>query len=112
MMRSSPGMKLESTLRVVVFPEEPPPATTIFMRALTQALRNVAISSVRVLFLIKSVIWSGSLRILRIVTDAPFTASGGMMTLTREPSGGRAATTGGLSARRRPAPGPDGGRDV
>ena len=49
-------MKLESTLSVVVFPEEPPPATTMFIRALTQALRNVAISSVKVLFLIKSVI--------------------------------------------------------
>src|SRR5256884_9770131 len=91
MMRSSLGMKPERTLSVVVFPEEPPPATMMFMRALTQALRNVAISSVRVLFLIRSVIWSGSLRILRIVTDAPFTASGGEITLQREPPGGRAS---------------------
>src|SRR2546421_11127042 len=102
MMRSSLGMKPERTLSVVVFPEEPPPATMMFMRALTQALRNVAISSVRVLFLIRSVIWSGSLRILRIVTDAPFTASGGMITVTRGPSGGRGAAKGGLSTTPRP----------
>src|SRR2546430_15463516 len=98
MMRWSVEIKPERPLGVVVFPEEPPPATMMFMRALTQALRNVAISSVRVLFLIRSVIWSGSLRILRIVTDAPFTASGGVITLTRGPSGGRGAALGGASS--------------
>src|SRR2546430_14714171 len=109
MMRWSVEIKPERPLGVVVFPEDPPPATMMFMRALTQALRNVAISSVRVLFLIRSVIWSGSLRILRMVTDAPLTASGGMITLTREPSGGGGGAHRGVLLAPGAAPGAMGG---
>ena len=54
MMRSSCGMKSDSTFRVVVLPEPVPPETRMFSRASTQALRNATISGGRVPKLIRS----------------------------------------------------------
>ena len=48
MIRSSFGMKLESTFSSVVLPEPVPPETTMFSRASTAARRKVTISWVRV----------------------------------------------------------------
>ena len=104
MMRSVRGMKLESTSSMVVFPEVPPPATTMFIRAWTQALRNSTIAAVSVPFAINWSTESGLRRSFRIVKAGPLTARGGMMTLIREPSGRRASHIGEFSSTRRPVP--------
>ncbi len=69
---------------------------------ITQALKNVAAARVMLPSSISSFIvrrWIGN---LRIVTQGPRTAKGGMMALTREPSGNRASTSGWLLSMRRP----------
>ena len=65
-IRSSSGMNDESTLSIVVLPEPVPPETTMLSRASTQALRNVAISGVKVPKRIRS---STVKRILGELTD-------------------------------------------
>src|SRR3989442_15034204 len=87
-------MKLERTLRVVVFPEPVPPETSMFSRERTQARTNCAMGSVMVPNLIRSVILYGSFENFRMVRMGPFRDRGGMMTLTREPSLRRASTIG------------------
>jgi hypothetical protein len=102
-MRSSSGMNDESALRTVVLPVPVPPETTMLRRAPTQALRNSAMPGVIAPFLINSSGESACLGNLRMLIDGPSSASGGMMTLTREPSGRRASTIGLLSSTRRPS---------
>src|SRR5260370_24250090 len=84
-------MKLECTLRVVVFPEPVPPETSMFSRDRTHARTNCAIGSVIVPNLIRSVILYGSFENFRMVRMGPFNDSGGMMTLTPDPSFRRGA---------------------
>ena len=96
-------MNDESTLSIVVLPEPVPPETTMLSRASTQALRNVAISAVNVPNRIRSSTVNGSLENFRIVTVGPFSAIGGMIAFTREPSGKRASTVGDDSSMRRPS---------
>ncbi len=85
-MRSSSGIKLDSALRKVVFPEPVPPLTKILYFARTQLSKNCAASSLTAPKEIRSsklITFSGN---LRIVTVAPFKAIGGSTILTREPS--------------------------
>ena len=102
MIRSLKGMKLDSTLRKVVLPVPVPPLTRMFRRPITQARRNIAPAWLIEPISIRSSMvnrWTGNLRTVR---QGPLTASGGMMALTREPSGRRASTSGWLLSIRRP----------
>ena len=63
---------------------------------------TVTRSSVQVPKLMRSLAVYGSLENFRMVSTAPWMASGGMMALTREPSGRRASTMGDASSTRRP----------
>ena len=91
-IRSPAGMKSLRTLSSVVLPEPVPPETMRFFRICTQTLRNAAISAVQVPKRMRSASVSGTRENLRIVTHGPVSESGGMMALTREPSGRRAST--------------------
>src|SRR2546426_9588500 len=66
---------------------------TRLRRTFTQASRNWAICGVRAPRPIRSSAASSSRLNLRMVMQGPFSASGGMMALTRLPSGRRAATS-------------------
>ena len=83
-----------TTLSSVVLPEPVPPEISMFSRARTQPARSWSISSV-----MRAVVE----QVLRAVSPAPnrriertgpSSASGGMIALTREPSGRRASTIG------------------
>ena len=102
MIRSSPGTNADSTLSVVVLPAPVPPETTMLSRARTQAWRNWATCGDMVPKEMRSSTVNGSVENLRTVSTAPSTASGGMMALTRLPSGRRASTIGVASSTRRP----------
>ena len=95
-------MAAESTFSVVVLPEPVPPEIRTFSLPRTHASRNWPDLWVSVPNLIRSAIVNGSRRNFRMVSDEPRTASGGMMALTREPSGRRASTYGEDSSIRRP----------
>ena len=95
-------MAADSTFSIVVLPEPVPPEMRMFSLPRTQASRNCAAFGVSVPNLIRSSIVSGSLRNFRIVSVGPVSASGGMIALTREPSGRRASTIGEASSMRRP----------
>ena len=101
-MRSSLGIKEESTFSVVVLPEPVPPETKTFRRASTQALRKSNISGVAVPKRMRSSTVKGLAANLRMVMTGPTSESGGMMALTREPSVRRASTMGLDSSTRRP----------
>ena len=94
MIRSRSGMNDDSTFSMVVLPVPVPPETRMFSLPSTQASRNAAAWWERVPKSTRSSIVSGSRENLRIVRDGPLSASGGMMALTREPSGSRASTIG------------------
>ncbi len=64
----------------------------MFLRICTQMLRKLAISAVQVPKRMRSASVSGTRENLRIVTHGPISERGGMMALTREPSGRRAST--------------------
>ena len=81
---------------------EVPPETTMLSRAETHARRKSAISWVRVDSRVRSASLNTVLENLRMLMLGPFSESGGMMILTREPSGRRASTIGLLSSTRRP----------
>ncbi len=100
--RSSSGILDERILSKVVLPEPVPPEMTILSRAKTQARRKLAIPSVIVLYSINCSIVSLSLRNLRMVIEGPSIATGGIIALTREPSGKRASTEGLSGSMRRP----------
>ena len=95
-------MKEDSTLSSVVLPVPVPPETMMFSRAWTQACSSSAISGDSVPKAIRSSTVNGSLANLRMVSDDPLTASGGMIALTRDPSASRASTRGEDSSIRRP----------
>ena len=102
MMRSSSGMKLDSTFSVVVLPAPVPPDTSMLIRPRTQDSRNFVTGSDIVPKDTRSAASYGSAANLRIVSEGPSTASGGMIAFTREPSGRRASTYGDASSMRRP----------
>ena len=93
-MRSSFGMNDERTLSVVVLPEPVPPETKMLRRASTHARRNSNISGVEVPNRMRSSVVNGLAANFRMVMTGPTSDSGGMMALTREPSGRRASTIG------------------
>ena len=95
-------MKLESTLSSVVLPAPVPPLISPFSRARTQCDRKSSIGRVSARSVTRSSALSRSAGNRRIDSSGPSTASGGMIALTREPSGSRASTIGELSSTRRP----------
>ena len=101
-MRSSSGMKLDTTFRSVVFPVPVPPLTTMFRRPRTHRLMKCAVCGVHVPKLMRSSTLYGSVANFRMVMNGPPIDSGCTMTFTREPSGSRASTIGLASSTRRP----------
>ena len=101
-IRSPSGMKEDNTLSRVVLPVPVPPEMMMLSRACTQACSSSAISGVRVPKPMRSWTLSGSLENLRMVSEEPLKANGGMTALTREPSSRRASTIGVDSSMRRP----------
>ncbi|MNZ98405.1 hypothetical protein D3C78_1176870 [compost metagenome] len=101
-MRSLCGMKLDSTLSMVVLPVPVPPDTSTLRRPRTMALSTRAIAGVRAPRWIRLSVLSRSTAKRRIEILGPSMASGGMMALTREPSLSRASTSGEDSSMRRP----------
>ena len=101
-MRSSRGTNDDIAFSIVVLPEPVPPEMRTFSFPLTHAARNCAACGVSELKLIRSSIVYGSRENFRIVSVGPFSASGGMIALTRLPSGRRASTIGEASSIRRP----------
>ena len=90
-------------LRSVVLPVPVPPEINTLTRAWTQAARNCNISAVIVPLESRSSLSSGRAPNRRIETKAPSIARGGIMALSRLPSGRRASTIGQVSSTRRPA---------
>lgn len=74
----------------------------MFFRTATQTARNFTISGESDPNRIRSSACSGRRENFRIVMVGPTSDSGGMIALTREPSGSRASTIGELSSIRRP----------
>ena len=97
-------MKLDSTFSSVVLPAPVPPLISALSRALTQCDRKSSIGRVSARSVTRSSALSRSAGKRRIESSGPSTASGGMIALTREPSGRRASTIGELSSTRRPTP--------
>lgn len=95
-------MKEDSTFSKVVLPEPVPPEIKMFSFARTAALKNVARPAVSVPNPTRSSAVNGSTANLRMVSTGPSMERGGMMALTREPSGSRASTIGLDSSTRRP----------
>ena len=86
----------------VVFPAPLPPATMMLSRPRTQAARNCNAAAVAVPFCSRSIALNGTRRNFRMVSVGPARESGGMIALTRLPSGSRASTIGLDSSHRRP----------
>jgi hypothetical protein len=101
-MRSLSGMNDDRQLSSVVFPEPVPPEMRMFSRDRTIARRTVTMSDVSDPRRMRSSTVSGLRPKRRIESSGPSSASGGMIALTREPSGRRASTIGELSSTRRP----------
>ena len=101
-IRSFSGMNELSTFSIVVLPVPVPPETRMLSLPETQASRNAAAWWESVPNETRSSIVSGSFENLRIVSDGPVMARGGMIAFTREPSGSRASTIGLASSMRRP----------
>ena len=95
-------MNPDMMLSKVVLPLPVPPEISRFTSALDRACSTCAISAVRVLNSIRLSIVSGTTEKRRIDITGPSSASGGIITLTREPSGSRASTIGLDSSMRRP----------
>ena len=101
-MRSSAGMKPEITFSKVVLPLPVPPEIKILIFAFANAPNNVATGRVKLLNPSRSGIDKGFTEKRRIDRIGPSIANGGIMALTREPSGKRASTMGLDSSIRRP----------
>ncbi len=101
-IRSSPGMKADSAFSSVVLPVPVPPEMRMFSFPLDAAVRSTPAFGESVPIATRSSIVNGSRANLRMVSDGPFSDSGGMIALTRLPSGRRASTSGELSSMRRP----------
>ena len=95
-------MKLDSVLSSVVLPEPVPPLMMMLSRALIAPSRSMTISGVKAPNCSRSSSVSGLEPKRRMVTAGPSRASGGMIALTREPSGRRASHIGDVSSMRRP----------
>jgi hypothetical protein len=95
-------MNEDSTLSSVVLPVPVPPEMMMLSLASTQAFSSSAISGVSVPKRMRSPTLRGSLANLRIVSDEPLNARGGMIAFTRDPSSSRASTSGDDSSMRRP----------
>jgi hypothetical protein len=98
-------MNAERALSIVVFPDDVPPETMMFIRARTHAARSSAVAGSRLLRLSSSSS-PYALGKSRIVTVGPLSTSGGRTTCTRAPrgmrsSGGRRASTIGLDSSTR-----------
>ena len=101
--RSPTGIRFDSTFSSVVLPEPVPPETMMLLCCSTQMRRNSIIAG-EALWLATSVSGVITVRLKRrMVMVGPFSATGGMMALTREPSGRRASTSGEDSSMRRPS---------
>ena len=100
--RSFSGMNDDSALSIVVLPVPVPPETRQLSFAFTHAARNASISGVALLMAIMSLTRRGEPPKRRIESTGPSMASGGMMALTRAPSGRRASAIGDDSSMRRP----------
>jgi hypothetical protein len=98
--RDLAGTAAESALSSVVLPAPVPPEITTLSFARTSARNRVTVSA-STDFISHS--WSSvnSRGKRRIVSVGPFSASGGMITLTRSPVGRRASTIGLDSSTRR-----------
>ena len=101
-IRSRSSIKPDITFSKVVLPAPVPPETMMFSRACTAPFRTSSIGSVSALLRSRSSANSGFEPNLRIERMGPSTASGGIMTLTREPSFKRASTIGEDSSTRLP----------
>ena len=101
-MRSSLGMKALIAFSVVVLPVPVPPEIRTFSLPFTHAARNCADRALSVPNEIRSLTVYGSRENFRMVSVGPFSESGGMIALTRLPSGRRASTIGEDSSTRRP----------
>jgi hypothetical protein len=101
-MRSSTGMNPDSTLRKVVLPVPVPPEMMMLALASTAALRNPKPASLQLPNRMRSSTWNGSRENLRTVSSGPFSASGRITALTREPSASLASHSGWRSSMRRP----------
>jgi hypothetical protein len=86
----------------VVLPLPVPPEISRFSSALARACSTCAISGVSVFSSTRLSIVSGTTEKRRIDITGPSSASGGMITLTRDPSGRRASAMGLDSSTRRP----------
>ena len=86
-MRSRSEMKLDSTFSSVVLPAPVPPLISMFSFERTQCSRNSSIGRVIERSATRSSAFSRSAGKRRIESSGPSTASGGMIALTREPSG-------------------------
>ena len=101
-IRSSPGTNDDIAFSIVVLPVPVPPEMRTFSLPFTHAARNCAACGVSEPKLIRSSIVYGSRENFRIVSVGPLSESGGMIALTRLPSGRRASTIGDDSSIRRP----------
>ena len=101
-IRSSCGMNADNALSEVVLPEPVPPEIKIFLPIFTTAVRKAAIAADSAFFstIVASV--NGSEGNRRMVIVGPSNASGGIITLTLEPSIRRASAIGEDSSTRRP----------
>ena len=93
---------MDIALSSVVLPVPVPPETMMLSSPSRHALRNVIDSSVSEPMRTRSGSVSRCRLNLRIVSSAPVNDSGGMIALTRLPSGRRASTIGDPSSTRRP----------
>ena len=96
--RSRAGMKLEMAFRKVVLPLPVPPHTKILCLETTSFCRKSATSGVMDLYSSSFSTVMGFLENRLIVTVAPFSATGGNATCTREPSSSLASTMGLLAS--------------
>ena len=101
-IRSPSGIDAETAFRSVVLPVPVPPEIRMFSFPRTHSAMNCADCSVIVPSPLRSASDSASRANFRIVSDGPRRASGGMIALTRLPSGRRASTIGDDSSIRRP----------
>ena len=102
MSRSPSGISRESAFMKVVFPAPVPPLMRMLSRAFTAIWNISAIAEDSTPRSAMSARLEPRMTKRRIEMAAPSSARGGMMMLTREPSGRRASTIGLDSSTRRP----------
>ena len=102
MSRSPSGISLDNAFMNVVLPAPVPPLMRMLSRAFTPMLNSSAIAGESTWCSAMSARLVPRITKRRIEIAAPSSASGGMMMLTREPSGRRASTIGLDSSIRRP----------